>query len=227
MRRADRLFEIIQILRRIKLVRAQDLAQKLEVSERTIYRDIADLMSSGVPIDGEAGVGYILRHYDLPPIMFNEHEIEALVLGARIIETWSDPELAAAAGNAIAKIETVIPDRLRRHMAETVLLAPADHFAEPVIIDPAELRHAVRHRHRIHFCYRDAQDSHSERGAWPLAVAFFGPVWILAAWCEWREGFRSFRLDRMSDLVILDDKFQPEPDRTIEEFLNSGWVKPR
>lgn len=226
MRRADRLFEIIQILRRRGLTRARDLAETLEVSERTVYRDIADLMASGVPIDGAAGVGYILRDYDLPPLMFNEHEIEALVLGARIIKSWSDPELAAAAGDAIAKIETVIPDRLRRHMAETALLAPADHFAEPVIIDAGELRHAVRHRRKVHFGYKDAQETATERTAWPLAVAFFGPVWIMAAWCEWRQGFRSFRLDRMSNLSVLDETFDPEPDRTIEKFLGAGWVKP-
>lgn len=226
MRRADRLFEIIQILRRSRMARAQDMAEKLEVSERTIYRDIADLVSSGVPIDGEAGVGYILRDFDLPPLMFNEQEIEALVLGARIIEAWSDPALAASAGNALAKIETVIPDRLRRHMSETALLAPADHFAELVTIDAGELRGAVRQRRKVHFAYRDAQEVDTERTAWPLAVAFFGPVWIMAAWCEWREGFRSFRLDRMSALRVLDETFDPEPDRTMEKFLSSGWVKP-
>ncbi len=128
MRRADRLFDIIQILRRRKLVRARDLAEKLEVSERTIYRDIRDLAAGGVPIEGEAGVGYIMREgYDLPPIMFNEQEIEALVLGVRIVESWADPELAEAAGNVIAKVEAVIPERLRRHMAETALLAPENH----------------------------------------------------------------------------------------------------
>jgi len=226
MRRADRLFEIIQILRRRKMARAQDLAEKLEVSERTVYRDISDLMASGVPIEGEAGVGYILRGgYDLPPVMFNEQEVEALVLGARIVESWGDAKLAEAADNAIAKIESVIPERLRHHMVETALLAPANHIAEPVTINPGDLRLAVRHQRRVHFSYRDAEDQHSERDVWPLAIAFFGPVWVLASWCEWRQSFRSFRLDRMSDLVILDDNFQPEPGRTIEDFLRSGWFK--
>jgi predicted DNA-binding transcriptional regulator YafY len=119
MRRADRLFEIIQLLRRMKLARARDLAEKLEVSERTIYRDVRDLMASGVPIEGEAGVGYVLRGgYDLPPLMFDKQEIEALVLGVRIVESWADAELAEAAGNVIAKVEAVIPERLRRHIAE-------------------------------------------------------------------------------------------------------------
>jgi len=225
MRRADRLFDIIQILRRKKLVRAQDLAEKLEVSERTIYRDISDLMASGVPIEGEAGVGYILRGYDLPPIMFNEQEIEALVLGVRIVESWADPKLADAAGGVIAKIEAVVPDRLRRHMAETALLAPADHLAEPIVIDPGELRVAVRSRQKVRIDYRDANDQRSRRVVWPLAVAFFGPVWILASWCELRQDFRSFRLDRMADLLVLNEGFEPEPDRTMDDFLSSGWVK--
>ncbi len=225
MRRADRLFEIIQILRRRKLARAQDLAEKLEVSERTIYRDISDLMASGVPIEGEAGVGYILRGgYDLPPIMFDEQEIEALVLGVRIVESWADPKLAEAAGNVIAKVEAVIPDRLRRHMAETALLAPADHRAEPIAIDPGDLRRAVRDRNKVHFSYRDAEERLTERSVRPLALAFYGPVWLLASWCELRQDFRSFRLDRMNELVVLEETFRLEPGKTIDDFLRSGWA---
>ena len=187
MRRADRLFEIIQLLRRRKLARAGDLAEALEVSERTVYRDIRDLMASGVPIEGEAGVGYILREgYDLPPLMFNEQEIEALVQGVRIVESWADPKLAEAAANVIAKVETIIPERLRRHMAETALLAPADHFVEPVSVDPSELRRAVRGRLKIHFAYRDAEGRPTGRTVRPLALSFYGPVWLLASWCELR-----------------------------------------
>ncbi len=125
MRRADRLFEIIQFMRRKELVRARDLGGALEVSERTIYRDIRDLIASGVPIEGEAGMGYVLKAgFDLPPLMFKEQEIEALVLGARIVESWADAELAAAASDVIAKVQAVIPDRLRGYMANTALLAP-------------------------------------------------------------------------------------------------------
>ena len=220
MRRADRLFEIIQILRRRKLARAADLAERLEVSERTMYRDIRDLMASGVPIEGEAGVGYVLRGgYDLPPIMFNEQEIEALVLGVRIVESWADAELADAAGSVIAKVEEVIPDRLRRHMEETALLAPLDHFTEPISIEPSELRRAVRHRLKVHFRYRDAEDRQTERSVRPLVLSFYGPVWLLASWCELRQDIRSFRLDRMSQLEVLDQPFRPEPGKTIEDFL--------
>lgn len=220
MRRADRLFEIIQILRRKKFARAHDLAQGLEVSERTIYRDVRDLMAAGVPIEGEAGVGYVLRDgYDLPPLMFDEQEIEALVLGARIVESWADPQLARAAGDAIAKVETVIPARLRRHMAETALLAPANHFTEPMAIDPGELRQAIRHHFKVQLSYRDGQDRSTERTVRPLALAFYGPVWLLASWCELRSDFRSFRLDRIGQLRVLEESFQPEPGRTIYDFI--------
>jgi biotin operon repressor len=164
MRRADRLFEIIQLMRRQRLVRASDLAARLEVSERTIYRDIRDLIATGVPIEGEAGVGYTLRQgFDLPPLMFDQNEIEALVLGARIVESWTDVELADAAANVIAKVEAVIPDRLRQHMADIALLAPAGHFAEPIAVDPSELREALRQRRKVHFQYRDGEDRATAR----------------------------------------------------------------
>lgn len=220
MRRADRLFEIIQILRRMKLARARDLAGKLEVSERTIYRDIRDLMAHGVPIQGEAGVGYVLHcGYDLPPMMFDEQEIEALVLGVRIVESWADPKLAEAAGDVLAKVETIIPERLRRHMVETALLAPANHFTEPISIDPAELREAVHGRRKVRFCYRDGEDRRTERTVRPLALAFYGPVWLLASWCELRQGFRAFRLDRISGLTVSEEIFPLERGKTIHDYL--------
>jgi len=220
MRRADRLFEIIQLMRRMKLARASDLAEKLEVSERTVYRDIRDLMAGGVPIEGEAGVGYILREgYDLPPLMFNEQEIEALVLGARIVESWADPKLAEAARDVIAKVETVIPERLRRHMEETALLAPANHYMEPIALDLGDLRRAIRERFKVRFAYRNAEGAATERDVRPLALAFFGPIWLLNAWCELRRDFRSFRLDRMEGFQVLGEAFRPEPGRTLQDFL--------
>ena len=157
MRRADRLFEIIQFMRRKEMARAKDLSEALEVSERTIYRDIQDLVASGVPIEGEAGVGYVLRAgFDLPPLMFKEQEIEALVLGARIVESWADAELAKAASDVIAKVEAVIPERLRSYMANTALLAPEQHYMEPIAFDMAELRRALRNRLKVQFQYRNA-----------------------------------------------------------------------
>jgi predicted DNA-binding transcriptional regulator YafY len=228
MRRADRLFEIIQLLRRKPTVRARDLCEVLEVSERTIYRDIRDLMASGVPIEGEAGVGYVLKAgFDLPPLMFKETEIEALVLGARIVESWADSELADAATDAIAKIEAVIPERLRGFMASTALLAPGTHFVEPIPFDLAELRRAVRGQSKVRFRYTDVQQQLSERTVWPLSLAYFGPVWVLAAWCELREDFRTFRLDRMDAFAVTSEHFRAVPGRTLHDCLKRSqtWTR--
>src|SRR5882757_9078658 len=220
MRRADRLFEIIQILRRKKATRAVDLAALLEVSERTIYRDISDMVSRGVPIDGEAGVGYILRPgFDLPPLMFNENEIEALLLGARIVQSWADPELAAAAATVMDKVAAVSPDALRHQLDLLRLWAPAEHARETITIDQAALRHAIRDQRKIRFTYQDLDGQSSGRVARPLIMAFYGPVWLLAAWCELRNGFRSFRLDRMSAFAALEERFEAMPGRTAQDFL--------
>ncbi len=228
MRRADRLFEIIQIMRRRGLTRAADLAGELEVSERTIYRDIRDLMTNGVPIDGEAGVGYVLREgYDLPPLMFKESEIEALVLGARIVESWADEGLAKAATDVIAKVQAVVPDKLRRYMANTALLAPEHTYMEPISFDMPDLRQALREHHKVSFSYRDAAGSGSTRVVRPLSLAYFGPIWLLAAWCELRVDFRTFRLDRMDGFKVLDDRFADEPGKTLHDFLKRErtWMR--
>ena len=230
MRRADRLFEIIQFMRRkgSGTTRARDLSEALEVSERTIYRDIRDLMASGVPIEGEAGVGYVLRAgFDLPPLMFKEEEIEALVLGARIVESWGDAELARAASDVIAKVEAVIPDRLRDYMANTALLAPEQHSMEPIKFDLAELRKALRNRLKVHFRYNDVLGKPSERTVRPLSLAYFGPTWLLAAWCELRVDFRTFRLDRIEDFVVEQERFPNEPGKTLHDFLKrkQPWTR--
>jgi predicted DNA-binding transcriptional regulator YafY len=229
-RRADRLFEIIQSMRRHSLVRARDLSAALEVSERTIYRDIQDLVASGVPIEGEAGVGYVLKAgFDLPPLMFKEQEIEALVLGARIVESWADAELAKAASDVIAKVQAVVPDRLRDYMANTALLAPPHHYMEPVRFDMAELRRALRNQLKVHFRYTDAQAEPSERTVRPLCLAYFGPVWLLSAWCELRDDFRTFRLDRIEAFAVPGERFRQEPGKTLHDFLkrDQAWTRSR
>ena len=215
-------------MRRKELTRARDLSEALEVSERTIYRDIQDLMASGVPIEGEAGVGYVLKAgFDLPPLMFKEQEIEALVLGARIVESWADAELAAAASDVIAKVEAVIPERLRGYMANTALLAPAHHYMEPVTFNMAELRRAVRSHLKVHFQYRNAIAEDSQRTVRPLCLAYFGPVWLLSAWCELREDFRTFRLDRIENFEVRTDRFPSEPGKTLHDFLkrDQTWTR--
>lgn len=220
MRRADRLFEIIQTLRRRPVTRASDLAAELEVSERTIYRDIQDLMASGVPIEGEAGVGYVLRAgFDMPPLMFTEREIEALMLGVRIVESWADEDLARAAMDVAAKVEAVVPERLRDHMACVPLLAPAEHAAIPLTFDLGALRRALGERRKVAFAYRDVVGDVTERVVRPLSLAYFGPVWLLAAWCELRNDFRTFRLDRISGFTPTQEHFRDEPGRTLHDFL--------
>jgi len=215
-------------MRRKDLVRARDLSEALEVSERTIYRDIQDLVASGVPIEGEAGVGYVLKAgFDLPPLMFKEQEIEALVLGARIVESLADAELAAAASDVIAKIEAVIPERLRGYMANTALLAPGIRYMEPISFDLSVLRRAVRNQIKVHFGYRNVYGVASTRTVRPLSLAYFGPVWLLAAWCELREDFRTFRLDRIEDFGLHEDRFRPESGKTLHDFLKrpQTWTR--
>jgi predicted DNA-binding transcriptional regulator YafY len=219
MRRADRLFLIIQILRRGKLTTARDLAEELEVSSRTIYRDVADLIGAGVPVEGAAGAGYLLRQgYDLPPLMFSPIELEALVLGARIVASWADPELGRAAQDVLAKVEAVLPEPQRTRLGKTPLLAPGDHYQAPLQVDLAALRRTIRERRKIDLDYCDAAGQQTRRRVWPLGLFFYGPVWLLAAWCELRQDFRMFRVDRMADAMFLDLPFDPVSGRTLEDF---------
>jgi len=220
MRRADRLFDIIQVLRRRKLTTARHLAEQLEVSERTIYRDIRDLIASGVPIDGEAGVGYVLRRgFDLPPLMFKTPEIEALVLGARIVAASGDAELAAAAEDALVKIEAVLPERLRDLAESTALYPPIGREAPPPGLDMAELRAALRRHCKLRFSYVNAHGEGTRRTVRPLCLLYYGPVWLMVAWCELRTDFRSFRLDRITEPEILDETFRPEPGKRLSDYL--------
>ncbi|MEO0729827.1 MAG: YafY family protein [Pseudomonadota bacterium] len=220
MRRAERLFEIIQLMRRSGLIRARELAEKLEVSERTVYRDIQAMIAQGVPIDGEAGVGYVLREgFDLPPLMFDKCELEALILGARIVEGLGDSELSDSAQNVIAKIEAVVPRDMRAYMETIPLLAPGTRIQAPISFCASELRTAMRDRRKVGFTYTDGIGETSARIVRPLSLAYFGAVWLLAAWCELRADFRVFRLDRIEDFTVTEDPFRPEPGKTLKEFL--------
>jgi predicted DNA-binding transcriptional regulator YafY len=220
MRRADRLFQVIQLLRRRNVVTAAWLAGELEVSERTVYRDIRDLVLSGVPIEGEAGVGYMLRRgFDLPPLMFTEAEIEAMVLGARVVTSWGDAGLAKAAGEALARVESVLPDRLRARLNGTPLFAPGFHVPAAVVDKLAILRAALDARRKVRLDYTRADGDETERVVRPLGLFFWGYGWSLAAWCELREDFRSFRLDRIRALRPLETRFQDEPGRRIQDYF--------
>lgn len=220
MRRADRLFQIVQQLRGGRLVTARMLSEKLEVSERTIYRDVADLMASGVPIDGEAGVGYILRSgFDLPPLMFTRDELAALTLGARFVKAWGGARLALAAEEALVKIEAVLPDSEKRVVADTNLFAMG--FSLPnearEVVDRLDV--AIRERKRVHVVYEALDGESSERDLRPLGLYHWGKVWTLAAWCELRSDFRNFRADRITEIAECGDTFRDEPGRTLRDFL--------
>src|SRR5690606_31472527 len=195
MRRADRLFQIIQLIRKHRVTTAATLAEALEVSERTVYRDIRDLVLSGVPIEGEAGVGYVLRKgFDLPPLMFTRTEVEALVLGMRAVTSWADPELAAAAQSALDRISLALPDTLRERLAESRLYAPGFIVDTAVVERLRLLRGAVDERNKVWMAYRDAAEADTDRTVRPLALAFYSNRWTLVAWCELRDNFRAFRL---------------------------------
>src|SRR3990167_4802841 len=202
MGRADRLFQIAQYLRGRRLNTARQLADWLAVSERTIYRDIRDLSLSGVPVEGEAGVGYRVKAgYELQPLMFSPDEIDALVIGMRMVQAWGGPQLAASGAAALAKITLALPKEKRAFVEATPLFAPDFH------IDPRRgerldsIRRAIRQREKLRLDYVDAKEQATQRVIWPLALYFWGGVWSIAAWCELRADFRSFRLDRIIAMV--------------------------
>lgn len=227
MRRADRLFQIIQLLRRRHVVTAGYLARELEVSERTVYRDIRDLVGSGVPIDGEAGVGYTLRRgFDLPPLMFTEDELEAMVLGARVVSSWGDAALARSAHDALARVEAALPERLRARLEETPLYAPGFHVPSATIASLTPLRTAIEERRLVWLQYCDELDSVTEREVRPLGLFFWGNRWSLTGWCELRADFRSFRLDRIREMNVRDDRFLPQPGRTLEDYFRMREREP-
>jgi predicted DNA-binding transcriptional regulator YafY len=220
MRRADRLFEIIQMLRARRFMTAAQLADELEVSERTIYRDVSDLIVTGVPITGEAGVGYTLdRKFDLPPLMFNAEEIEALILGSSIVQSWADPDLASAAHSALTKIEAVLPEPLRVNIVESALFAPRIMPDTAVTSNLAITRRAVNDRYKLDFRYTRADGETTSRTVHPLGLFYWGYAWTLVAWCETRDDFRNFRLDRMEKLVRRDEKFEEVEGRSLNDFM--------
>jgi len=222
MRRADRLFDLIQILRDGRLHAARDLAARLEVSVRTIWRDMAVLQASGLPVEGARGLGYMLREtIDLPPLTLTPDELEALRLGAELVARGADPGLGRAAESLRGKIEAVLPDR-RLADARTPLpyvftgaetAAGASHL-------PA-IRRALANRETLRIDYRDADGRPVSRRVRPLQLQFWGRVWTLAGWCELRGDFRSFRLDRIAGLDPTGEGFAAEPGRGLDDYLAS------
>ena len=220
MRRADRLFLLIQQLHHERVVTARDLAESLAVSERTIYRDVQDLSLSGVPIAGEAGVGYrLMKGFHLPPLMFTDEELAALLLGARMVQVWTDKELARAASHAMRKIESVIPEQRKPELAREEMLVPDFGASEEVAEYLARLRNAAKQQQKVGYDYTRQDGQHSSRIVHPLGLFYWGKVWTVVAWCELRDAFRHFRLDRIQNMTVLNEKFTSIPGRTLQDFL--------
>lgn len=209
MRRADRLFQIIQILRRSsRPVTATEIARELEVSQRTVYRDVADLIAQRVPVQGEAGFGYILDDaFDMPPLMLTPDEVEAAVLGAQWVASRGDPVLANAARDLIAKITSVVPDRLRPLIADPAIAARSTKAPPaPDRIDLARTREWIREGRKIEIDYLDQHGERTRRIVWPVILGFLDDTRMLAAWCELRQDFRHFRADRIAAATFLEDR---------------------
>ena len=220
MRRADRLFALVQLIRGRRLSTAAWLAGLLEVSARTVYRDVADLQVQGVPIEGEAGVGYRLgKGFDLPPLMFTADEARALAIATRIAQQWLDPALALAAGDAMSRVMSVLPVAVRAEVGRMPMLVPPAGLTPETGVLLQQLREAIQGRSVLQIGYSDASERRSTRRVWPLGCFFWGKVWTLAAWCEKRQNFRSVRVDRISALDVLDLRFPDEPGKTLADLL--------
>ncbi|MEL6799028.1 MAG: YafY family protein [Pseudomonadota bacterium] len=218
MRRADRLLQIVQYLRGGRLTTAHMLADRLEVSERTIYRDIATLQSTGVPIDGEAGVGYVMDEgYDVPPLMFTRDEIVALVAGARMLKAWGGAAMAHGAEEALVKIEAVLPDAARDRARSVPVHAISVEMSDELRVFLDRLEAAAEARLRLELAYRDKEDAASVRVVRPLGLWFWGKVWTLVSWCELRADFRMFRVDRIVEMRE-GERFAPERDKSLAAF---------
>jgi predicted DNA-binding transcriptional regulator YafY len=223
MRRADRLFQLVQLVRGRRLTTAEWLAERLEVSLRTVYRDVADLQAQGVPIEGEAGVGYRLgAGYDLPPLMFSAAEAKALVACVRLAQSRLDRGLASASESALSKIIAVLPTAARAAAESLPIYAPA-YFADedPVRHRLERVRGAIEVRRKLQLAYRDEAGRATDRTVRPLGCFYWGAVWTLGAWCEQRDDFRSFRVDRIADMVVLDEPYRDEAGKTLADFLRT------
>ncbi len=227
MRRADRLLQIIQLFRRKRgPVTAADISQELEVTVRTVYRDIASLVANGVPIRGEAGIGYVMDDgYDLPPLMFNADELEALMLGARLVSSSGDTALARSANDAIAKIASVVPADLRPILLDAPLYAP--NFGNQVVdtVDVGIIRNAIRSRQKLKLEYLDAEKKPSARTVWPIALAYHQGVRLMVSWCELRKDFRHFRVDRMLSLCVIEEKIPERRDTLFHRWWKGETEK--
>ncbi|MEL6861332.1 MAG: YafY family protein [Pseudomonadota bacterium] len=217
MRRAERLFRLVALMRANSLSRADDLAAALEVSVRTIYRDIAHLQGSGLPIEGEAGVGYVLRPgFDLPAMTFTHEQLDALALGLTFVEEAGDQDMVLAAQEVRAKIESGLPDTKRTALETAPFFAARRGLRAPPFT--RSIRKAIRDGVVASLAYRDADGQVSSRDVQPLSLTVFTDGWMMAAWCRLRSDFRYFRLDRIEAFTLLEERFTPEPHQTLAAF---------
>ena len=221
MRRADRLFDIIQALRTApNPVTAAALAEQLEVTVRTIYRDIAALQASRVPIEGAPGLGYVLRRgFDLPPLMFTTEEADAIAIGVRLLRRLREAKLQQAAESVLAKLAVVVPAPLQLYLVSAPIYV-SDGDAPPATgVDPAELRSAIHEARKVAITYVDETGHSTHRTVHPIAMAYYVDVILLGAWCELRNDFRNFRVDRISNAQLLDERFLAESGKLMAEWL--------
>jgi predicted DNA-binding transcriptional regulator YafY len=221
MRRADRLFDIIRLLRAARRpMTAAALADELEVTPRTVYRDIATLQARRVPIEGAAGVGYVLRPgFDLPPLMFTAEELEAVALGVRLVRRTRDANLQAAADSVLTKVLGALPEALRGRIEEPHFYVSAGNTPSPEGIDQAAARRAVRETRKMRIAYSDQNGTRSTRVIWPLAMAYYVDATLIGAWCELRTDFRNFRVDRIVEAQVLDERFPADNGRLLGQWL--------
>ncbi|PCI60008.1 MAG: transcriptional regulator [Kordiimonadales bacterium] len=222
MKRADRLFQIVNHMQgRRMAITAQSIADEFDVSVRTIYRDIQDLILTGVPISGEAGVGYLIdKSHCLPPMSLEVGELETLMLGAAMVSAFTDEAMAKSAKSLVRKLRNVLPEKDREIFAGTALFAPPTNALIPWTVDFSMMRGAIRTKHKLQLDYEDKNGDYTERTVRPLSLSFWGPSWLLLAWCELRQDHRHFRLDRMRSASQQEATFVETPETSLKSYLD-------
>jgi predicted DNA-binding transcriptional regulator YafY len=221
MRRADRLFDIIQRLRTAgRPMTAAALADELEVTVRTVYRDVATLQARRAPIDGAPGIGYVLRRgFDLPPLMFTTEEIEAIAVGARLVSRTGDPALQDAAESVLSKVTVILPEALRAQLVAAPIYVSRAGAPVAEGVDLSAVRQAIRDERKLRIAYADEKGERTDRIIWPIAVAYYVQATLIGAWCELRQDYRHFRADRIASVVVLDERYPSDNGRLMAEWL--------
>lgn len=220
MHKSERLFQLVNVLkgRRLATTAAQ-LAEHFHVSERTIYRDIQDLQSSGVPIEGEAGIGYLIANCPLPPMMFTVEELSALLLGTKMVGAWTDPTLSEHAQSAMAKIEAVLPTHLKQSQDDSpYLVSSYSHDSKQQALNK-QLRHAIENKQCLHLAYSDVNHTSTMRQIEPLGLVYWGGKWTLVAFCQLRRDYREFRVDRIASATTLSTHFNTSDDKKLSHYV--------